>query len=226
MTQVRSRRLRASDGAAQGVPAARSQAERVEAMRNRLLDATLQCLQERGYSAMSTNDVVRRARVSRGALAHHFPTKAELVCAAAERLISRRGVEFRERLRAIEPERRTVAEALNVLWSMYSDASAAALIELTVAARHKPELRAVITAVPDRIGQLTGEMVREFFPDLAAQPFIEQGLYALHAFFGGLALNGLTGDEELTRRGADVRRLLNLFASSIPARASAEGRAS
>ena len=200
-------------------------------MRDRLLDATLECLQEQGYTAMSTNDVVRRARVSRGALAHHFPTKADLVCAAAERLVSQRGAEFRERLSAIEPERRTVAEALDVLWSMYSDAGAAALIELTVAARHRPELRAVITAVPDRIAQLTGEMVREFFPDLAALPFIEQALYALHAFFGGLALNGLTGDEELARRGADVRRLLNMIAAAVPAPgaapgASAEGRVS
>jgi AcrR family transcriptional regulator len=195
----------------------------VAAMRSRLLDATLECLQEQGYSAMSTNDVVRRARVSRGALAHHFPTKADLVRAAAERLIEQRGAEFRERLRSIEPERRTVAEALDVLWSMYEDASAAALIELTVAARHKLELRAVISEMPGRIAKLTGEMVREFFPDLAALPFVEQSLYALHAFYGGLALNGLSGDEDLARRGAEVRRLLNAFASSIPSQLLAGG---
>jgi AcrR family transcriptional regulator len=193
-------------------------------MRDRLLDATLECLQEQGYSAMSTNDVVRRARVSRGALAHHFPTKADLVRAAAERLIEQRGAEFRERLRSIEPEGRTVVAALDVLWSMYEDASAAALIELTVAARNKPELRAVISEMPGRIAQLTGEMVREFFPDLAALPFVEQSLYALHAFYGGLALNGLSGDEDLARRGAEVRRLLNVLASSMPSRLLAGGR--
>jgi AcrR family transcriptional regulator len=204
-------------------PAPRSQADRVEAMRTRLLDATIECLNERGYSAMSTNDVVRRARVSRGALAHHFPTKADLVRAAAQRLIEQRGAEFRQRFRSIEPQRRTPAEALVVLWSFYDDAGAAALIELTVAARHNPELRAVLAAVPDRIAELTREVFAEFFPDLASLPFVDEALHAVHAMYGGLALNAMAG-EDLRRRGAEVRALLNLVVALLPQPALVTGR--
>jgi AcrR family transcriptional regulator len=201
----------------------RSQAERVEAMRTRLLDATIECLNERGYSAMSTNDVVRRAHVSRGALAHHFPTKADLVRAAAQRLIEQRGAEFRERFRSIEPRLRTPAEALAVLWSFYDDPGAAALIELTVAARHNPELRAVLAAVPDRIAELTSEVFGEFFPDLASLPFVNEALHAVHAMYGGLALNAMAG-QDLRRRGAEVRALLNLLVALLPQPAVVTGR--
>jgi AcrR family transcriptional regulator len=192
-------------------------------MRGRLLDATLECLIEQGYSAMSTNDVVRRARVSRGALAHHFPTKAELVTAAAQRLIEQRGAEFRQRFGEIEPARRTPAEALSVLWSLYEDETAAALIELTVASRHQPELRDVLAGVPDRIAQLTGEIMAEFFPHLAELPFAESALYAVHALFGGLALNALSGDDRLHRRGADVRAMLGVFVGFLPAQDARTG---
>ncbi len=201
----------------------RSQAERVDAMRTRLLDATIECLNERGYSAMSTNDVVRRAHVSRGALAHHFPAKADLVRAAAQRLIEQRGAEFRRRFRSIEPQRRTPAEALAVLWSFYDDAGAAALIELTVAARHNPELRAVLAAVPDRIAELTREVFQEFFPDLASLPFVNEALHAVHAMYGGLALNAMAA-EDLRARGAEVRALLNIVVAHLPQSAVVAGR--
>jgi AcrR family transcriptional regulator len=192
-------------------------------MRTRLLEATIECLDERGYSAMSTNDVVRRAHVSRGALAHHFPTKADLVRAAAQRLIEQRGAEFRERFQSIEPRLRTPAEALAVLWSFYDDASAAALIELTVAARHNPELRAVLAAVPDRIAELTSEVFGEFFPDLARLPYVNEALRAVHALYGGLALNAMAG-EDRRRRGAEVRDLLNLLVALLPQPTVATGR--
>ena len=55
-------------------------------MRQRLLDATVECLVEHGWSGTSTTLVSQRAGVSRGAQLHHFPTKADLVLAAVEHL--------------------------------------------------------------------------------------------------------------------------------------------
>ena len=51
-------------------------------MRARLLDATVDCLVEHGFSHTSTTLVSERAGVSRGAQLHHFPTKNDLVVAA------------------------------------------------------------------------------------------------------------------------------------------------
>src|SRR3977135_1954938 len=68
----------------------RSQAERSAATQARLLDATIECLVERGWAATSTTEVVRRAGVSRGAQVHHYPTKEDLVLAALDYLLERR----------------------------------------------------------------------------------------------------------------------------------------
>jgi AcrR family transcriptional regulator len=196
-------------------PGRRSQAERVEQMRARLLDATIACLAERGYSNTSTNDIVRRAHVSRGALAHHFRTRTELVSAAAQRLLESRAEEFRERFGAITPERRTPAEALNVLWSFYDDPGCVAMLELTVAARHEPELRSVLAPMPEQISLLTRTVFAEFFPDLARLPFLDEALRSINALFAGLAVAGLSSDD-LQGHAAEVRAFVKILASLAP----------
>jgi AcrR family transcriptional regulator len=211
------RRAHAADlPALEAVPVERrSQAERAEQMRARLLDATIECLAEQGYGQMSTNDVVRRAAVSRGALAHHFPTKTDLVKAAAQRLLDRRAEEFRARFAALPAARRTPAEALAVLWSFYDDPSAVALVELTVAARTDPELRIVVGSVPEQIASTTNEVFTEFFPDLAALPFADESLRAVHALFTGLVVSAMAtgGGGEADEHGADVRAFLKVLVS-------------
>src|SRR5437016_14683731 len=72
----------------------RSNAERSAATQARLLDATIECLIERGWAGTSTTEIVRRAGVSRGAQVHHFPAKEDLVLAAVEHLLQRRIREF------------------------------------------------------------------------------------------------------------------------------------
>ena len=72
------------------------QEERTRAMRQRLLEATVECLVEHGWSGTSTTLVSQRAGVSRGAQLHHFPTKTDLVVAAVEHLSEVRGEELRE----------------------------------------------------------------------------------------------------------------------------------
>jgi len=69
------------------------QEERTRAMRQRLLEATIDCLVEHGWSGTSTTQVSQRAGVSRGAQLHHFPTKNDLVVAAVVPLEQRVGRE-------------------------------------------------------------------------------------------------------------------------------------
>jgi AcrR family transcriptional regulator len=166
---------------------------------------------------MSTNDVVRRAHVSRGALAHHFPTKADLVKAAAQRLLDQRAADFRARFAAIPPQRRTISEALTVLWSLYDDPTGIALLELNFAARSHPELHDVLGRISDSIGNNTVEVMAEYFPDLLGLPFVEEALRGIHALYAGLLLSSLSGPEA-AEHNADVRAFLRLlFSISDPA---------
>lgn len=64
----------------------RTQAERAEATRNALIEAARALFTERGYDGVGTEQIVRAAGVTRGALYHHFGGKAELLEAVYERL--------------------------------------------------------------------------------------------------------------------------------------------
>jgi AcrR family transcriptional regulator len=62
------------------------QAERAQATRDALLTAGRELFAERGYAAVGTEEIVRRARVTRGALYHHFEGKDELFRAVFEQV--------------------------------------------------------------------------------------------------------------------------------------------
>jgi AcrR family transcriptional regulator len=62
----------------------RTQAERTEETRRKILDAAVHVLATKGYVGFRTLDVADVAEVSRGALTHHFPSKDELVVATLE----------------------------------------------------------------------------------------------------------------------------------------------
>src|SRR3954468_22239643 len=56
------------------------------ATREALIDAALALFTERGYAAVATEEIVSRAKVTRGALYHHFEDKRDLFRAVFERV--------------------------------------------------------------------------------------------------------------------------------------------
>ena len=64
----------------------RTQAERSEGTRTALIDAGRRLFAERGYAGVGTEQIVREAGVTRGALYHHFAGKRELLAAVYEQI--------------------------------------------------------------------------------------------------------------------------------------------
>ena len=150
--------------AAAGVIGERAVQARSVATRTALLDAALESLVERGYAATTTIETARRARVSRGAQLHHFPTRAQLVTAAVEHLLERRLAEFREVLATIDPGADLLDTAVDLLWSMFQGSAFAAWVELWIAARTDPELAAAVVAMDVRFTDESRAMFLELFP--------------------------------------------------------------
>jgi AcrR family transcriptional regulator len=170
----------------------RTQAERRATTRAALLDATIACLAECGYTGTTTTEIARRAGVSRGAQVHHFPTKEALVIAAVDHLLELRLEEYAKAFAELPDDRRDTGTALDLLWTMFTGPTFAAWLELVVATRTDPalkeELRTVTARFDQRVVELFAELYPEQVPDPASAAPIIQFVFAV---LEGLAIQQL-----------------------------------
>jgi AcrR family transcriptional regulator len=190
-----------------------TQLQRSAATRTRLLEATIGSLVEHGTQGSTTAGICRRAGVSKGAMLHHYPTKAALFAGAIEHLLSRRLTEFSARFaRELDGEALS-SEQLDVvvlaLWEIYSGPTLSAWMELVVAARTDPSVREVMVGVNARFMAAAEVAFGQLF-GIADGAEVRIAARLVMALFDGLALNlVLEGDPEV---GATVtaafRRLI------------------
>ena len=196
--------------AAAALPEVRTKAERSAATKQRLLDATIDCLVELGWSGTSTTEVVRRAGVSRGAQVHHYPTKEDLVLAAIEHLLERRLAEYHAAFDRLPSGDRTPGVALDLLWDSVSGATFDAWLELAIAARRDPTLHERFLEVEQRFWEANLDRFQGMFPEAADDPAFAR--VALRLSFGvldGVAIGRIIGvpEDELT----EVREAFKLL---------------
>lgn len=147
----------------------RTQRERREETRARLLGATQAALVERGYAGATTAAICRRAGVSQGALFKHFASKGELLAATAERLFGGLIDAYREEMPRLAGVDDRAAAAVALLWDVFEDPRLLAAIELYGAARTDRELAARLAPVAERHGENLRALARELFPEAAAR---------------------------------------------------------
>ena len=175
----------------------RSRSARTADSRLLILDAAVACLVEDGYAGASTLAVQARAGVSRGRLLHHFPSRAELLVAAADHLATTKLEEVRLRAAALMADgptgRERVDRAIDLMWATFQEPPFWAATELWTAARTDPALRAALraeerrlraamTAVGDGIGARRSP-ASPIYPELTELLFTSmRGVALLYAF--------------------------------------------
>ena len=175
------------------------QEERTRAMRRRLLEATVECLVERGWSGTSTTLVSERAGVSRGAQLHHFPSKSALVLAAVEHLAEVRGEELRQAGSRLPFGKRRTRAVLGVLADHFTSPVFAAALELWVAARTDPELHEAVGPLEQRIGRETHRYAVELLGVDESQPGVRELVQATLDLVRGLGLANTITDDSARR---------------------------
>lgn len=178
-----------TDPAATQVRRRRTQAERRAATRAALLDATIECLVEYGYSNVTTSQIAQRAGVTRGAQAHHFATKAELVTEAVRHLTERLAAEY---LAGLNTRRRSVERILDDIfervWQIHTGPLFAAAMEVWIAARTDADLQAhLVKLEADVLHTITAAGVKSL-PEVAVQPVTAKLLTNSLATVRGLAM--------------------------------------
>ena len=182
----------------------RIQDERSAETRKRLLDATVDCLFERGYAGTTTAEIASRAGLSKGAQLHHFPTKEKLVVAALEYLFDLRLTASSDPetiAKLPKDENRRLAAIVDMLVPVYETKIFYAWLELVVASRTDLALRRAVRQVSERYSKRVLEIWKQLFglPVDEASSFrmldrIVNGQFAVIAL--GRILNGGKKDDK------------------------------
>ncbi|NUR09640.1 MAG: TetR/AcrR family transcriptional regulator [Nocardioidaceae bacterium] len=189
------------------------QEERTRAMRQRLMEATVECLVEFGWSGTSTTLVSQRAGVSRGAQLHHFPTKNDLVLAAVEHLSQARGAELDAAAADLPRGRRRTRAVLDMLAAHFTGAVFSAALELWVAARTDLALREAVAPLEQRIGRDVHRRTVDLLGVDESQPGARELVQATLDLVRGLGLASTLTDDAARRS-----RILDEWARTLDER--------
>jgi AcrR family transcriptional regulator len=176
------------------------QQERSRVTQQRLLEATVECLVQRGWSGATTTVIAERAGVSRGAQLHHYPTRAALVLAAVTHLADRRADELREEagnLTADHGER--IDRVVDMLATLFTGPLFVAALELWVAARTDPELRSALVPLEDRVGREMHRLTVQLLEADETKPGVREAVQATLDLMRGLGVANLLHDDSRRR---------------------------
>ncbi|WP_436495014.1 TetR/AcrR family transcriptional regulator [Actinokineospora sp. HUAS TT18] len=177
----------------------RSDAARSGLTRDRILRAAVDSLIEDGYAATSLGAVQARAGVSRGALLHQYPNKANLLVDAVRHLSDQQMDDIVE----TAPD----DDWLAVLWRSFATPLFGAVLELWVAARTDPELRAALL-VHQR--ELHANIRAVVLAHLGSAPAdFDQVFEMTLTYYRGLALTDILSTHRHDRLLADWRAVVN-----------------
>lgn len=169
-------------------------------MRQRLLDATVELLVERGFAGTTTTLVSERAGVSRGAQLHHFPTKEALVLAAVEHLSEARAAELADAAGRLPGGRQRTSAILDMLGEHFSGPVFKAALELWVAARTDPALLEAVGPLELRVGRETHRLTVELLGADESRPGVRELVQATLDLVRGLGLASTLSDDRARRR--------------------------
>jgi AcrR family transcriptional regulator len=169
-------------------PPRRSQQQRRTETRRRILDATVLCLQEYGYAGTTTVRVVELAGVTRGALAHHFASKADMVAGAVSHIAASRTADAIPKLELAQRSDDPIDAGLDMLWAVHQGAVFVAVVELWVAARTDPELQRRVAVLEKTTSSMIVDFAKLLFGEKGDDPALLRAIYTALDVVRGILL--------------------------------------
>ena len=174
-----------------------------------VLQAAVDCLAQHGYARTTTQMIAKTARISRGAMLHHYATKQELIAAVIDYTCYKRMELFIGGINALTEEQRVVQSAgMELYWQSLLTPEYEAFLELSVAARTDEELRAVFLPKAQRFLKVERGKTLEAIPEWSDKVDLLQ----LASDFTVAAMQGLYLNRDLwdsRERRALLRKLIS-----------------
>ncbi|MFH8990748.1 TetR/AcrR family transcriptional regulator [Streptomyces sp. NPDC017940] len=180
--------------------------DRSRATRQRLLEAAVACLAERGWAGSTVSVVAERAGVSRGAAQHHFRTREELFTAAVEYVAEERSAALRGLFPAASDRAGDAAGAaadrtavVGALVDLYTGPLFRAALHLWVAASNEEQLGPRVAELEARVGRETHRIAVELLGADERRPGVRETVQGLLDMARGLGLANLLTDDGARR---------------------------
>jgi AcrR family transcriptional regulator len=195
-------RQRAHDAAGSaGQEPAGWQAQKSAATRRQIVEAALRCVVDLGYSCTTTTVIAENAGLSRGAMLHHFPSKIDIVRAAVEHLHAKRLKAFRRAIDKLPRDETRVHRALEAYFEHVKHPMYVAFLELWVASRVDPELRAILKPAQEAFESEWYKTAVDLFPEWGGSgENFDIALDLVHYVMDGMAVGFLTHESDAHER--------------------------
>lgn len=190
------------------------QAQKSAMTRDRILDAAIDCFINLGYTNVTTAKVANAAGVSRGAMLHHFPSKADLIHATVKYLHGKLLQDYTEKVQAI-PKRvrgkRRRRAGLDAYWEYLTSDLFVAYHELCIASRTNTELKAILEDLSVEFDRHGGALNLELFSEWADRP----ERFELAMDVSRFMMEGMAVGELVVNREQRIKKLMDYLADRL-----------
>jgi len=164
--------------------------------RARILDAAMRLFAERGYHAVANADIAEAAKMTRGAMLYHFPTREALAAAAVRHIQAARAAMFEEAAKNRPDGSDTADHAIDAYWTLLHELPFTAFRALEAAARSDAGLRDLLAPALEEFDRAQLGVAATGVLHSGSSPRLQTSRDLARFALEGLARAKLTYDEE------------------------------
>jgi AcrR family transcriptional regulator len=195
----------------------KTRAEQSAERRANVIQATIDCLVEDGYSELTTRRIAERAGIAQSTLMHHFPSREGLLADAVTQLaleLAEHAVDEIDVAALRIPSRRDAV--LDQAWAEFTSPEALAVGQLWVAAWTEPDLAGALVEVQRRLSTVIVGTAAALFPSESSnEAFLSLVDLAVSTICGLITAIPITGREAVDARWQALKPLLLQTAAGV-----------
>lgn len=194
-----------------------TRAQQRVATRTSIIEATIACLVEEGWPALTTRNVADRAGIAQSTLMHHFETREALLVESVTSLALRLADDALDQIDLSEIRTPAGRDAvLDQAWREFTTPEALAAGQLWVGAWTEPELAEALRELEVRLTGVIEAAAATLVPELVDDPRFPALLDAAISLIRGLVLAmPISGREAVDARWKAIKPILSEAAANL-----------